>query len=95
MRNRLFFPAVLFVLLLQAARVWCQQLTVQAGSRKQVVLARADIEALPRIKVTTGASGMSTTFEGVPLKAVGKSGSWFWGGSEGKTDGFMFAGGSC
>ncbi len=33
-------------------------------------MARADIEALPRIKVTTGASGMSTTFEGVPLKAV-------------------------
>ncbi len=70
MRNRLFLPAVLFVLLLQVALVWCQQLTVQTGSGKQAILARADIEALPRIKVTTGASGMSTTFEGVPLKAV-------------------------
>jgi DMSO/TMAO reductase YedYZ molybdopterin-dependent catalytic subunit len=33
-------------------------------------LARADIEALPHVKVTTGASAASTTFEGVPLRAV-------------------------
>src|ERR1700730_17892321 len=70
MRNRWFLPAVLLVLVLQSALMWCQQLTVQTGSGTQVVLARADIEALPRIKVTTGASGMSTTYEGVPLKAV-------------------------
>jgi ABC-type molybdate transport system substrate-binding protein len=50
MRNRLFLRAVLIVLLLQAALVWCQQLTIQTGSGKQVVLARADIEPLPRIE---------------------------------------------
>jgi hypothetical protein len=37
---------------------------------KETVLARADIEALPRVKVTTAASGVSATFEGVPLGAV-------------------------
>jgi hypothetical protein len=70
MRHRLFFPAVLFALMLQATLAQCQQPTVQIEAGKQVVLARADIEALPHIKVTTGASGASTTFEGVPLKAV-------------------------
>jgi hypothetical protein len=70
MRNRLCLPAVLLVLTLQAALASCQQLTVQNQSGKQTVLARADIEALPRVKVTTGASGSSTTFEGVPLKAL-------------------------
>jgi|SRR5271166_1182373 len=67
MRNRLFFPAVLLVLTLGAALAPGQQLTIQADGGKQTVLARAEIEALPRIKVTTGAS---TTFEGVPLRAV-------------------------
>ena len=33
-------------------------------------MARADIEALPRVKVTTSASGTATTFEGASLKAV-------------------------
>lgn len=33
-------------------------------------MARADIEALPRVKVTTSASGASATFEGASLKAV-------------------------
>ncbi|MGO9647218.1 MAG: molybdopterin-dependent oxidoreductase [Terriglobales bacterium] len=74
MRNRQFLPAVLFVLVLaltlQTTLALSQQLTVQTESGKQTVLARADIEALPRVKVTTGASGVSATFEGVPLKAV-------------------------
>src|SRR5258708_7055974 len=70
MRNRLFFPAVFFALMLQAALVRSQQLTIHTETGKQAVLARADIEALPRVKVTTAASGMSATFEGVPLKAV-------------------------
>jgi len=48
----------------------CQQLTVQPENGKQTILARADIEALPRIKVTTTASGVSATFEGVLLKVV-------------------------
>ncbi|MGB8010897.1 MAG: molybdopterin-dependent oxidoreductase [Terriglobales bacterium] len=70
MRNRLFVSAVLFAIALQAVPAWPQQLTVQAESGKQVVLTRADIEALPRVKVATGAAGVSATFEGVPLKAV-------------------------
>jgi hypothetical protein len=61
---------MLCALTLPAARLQCQQLTVQPEPGKQVVLQRADIEALPRVKVTTSASGTSATFEGVPLKAV-------------------------
>jgi len=76
MRNRLFLPAALLVfvfalaLTLQTTLAASQQLTVQTESGKQTVLTRADIEALPRVKVTTAASGVSTTFEGVPLGAV-------------------------
>lgn len=70
MRNRLFFPAVLLTVMLQAALVRSQQLTVQNETGKQTQLARADVEALPHIKVTSGASGASATFEGVLLKAV-------------------------
>lgn len=61
---------MLFALTLQATLATGQQLTVQAEGGKQTVLARADIEALPHVKVTTAASGISTTFEGVPLRAV-------------------------
>jgi hypothetical protein len=70
MKNRLFFPVVLFALMLQSALARSQQLTVQTEDGKQAVLARADIEALPHIKATTGASAGSATFEGVPLMAV-------------------------
>jgi len=70
MRNRLFFPALLFTLILQAAVVRSQQLTVQTETGKQTQLTRADIEALPHIKVTSAASGASAMFEGVALKAV-------------------------
>ncbi len=70
MRHQLFFPAVLFALVLQAALSQCQQLTVQVEAGKQVVLSRADIEALPHVKVTTSASGASATFEGVALEAL-------------------------
>jgi len=72
MRNRLSFSAALlgFTLTLHAALASCQQLIVQNESGKQTVLARAEIEALPHVKVTAGVSGSSTTFEGVPLKAL-------------------------
>ena len=70
MKNRLFFPAVLLVLTLHSALALCQQLTVQNESGKQTVLARAEIEALPRVKVTEGVSGSSATLEGVSLKAL-------------------------
>ena len=53
MKNRLFFPGALFALALtlQTTLALCQKLTVQAESGKQTVLARADIEALPHVKV--------------------------------------------
>jgi hypothetical protein len=56
MRNRLFFAAVLLALTLRSALASCQQLTIQTESGKQIVLARTDIEALPRVKFTAGAS---------------------------------------
>jgi hypothetical protein len=52
MRNRLFLPAVLFTLMLQPVLLQCQQLTVENETGKQVQLSRADLEALPHIKVT-------------------------------------------
>jgi hypothetical protein len=69
-RRRQLFPAVLIALMMQAVVCASQQLTIQTEAGKQTLLARADIEALPHVKVTTGASGVSTTFDGVPLKAV-------------------------
>ena len=69
MKTRLFLPAVLFTLL-QPALLQCQQLTVENGSGKQTQLTRADLEALPHVKVTTGSAGASATFEGVALGAL-------------------------
>src|SRR5580704_16447494 len=68
--NRLLIPALLFALLLQAGSAFCQQLTVQSESGKPTVLARADVEALPHLKVTATVAGASTTFEGVAVRAV-------------------------
>jgi len=70
MKHRLFFLAALFALLSQAGPAFCQQLTVQIADGKPTVLTRADIEALPHVKVTTTASGAAATFEGVALEAV-------------------------
>jgi hypothetical protein len=69
MRNRKVLLAVL-ALTLQAVCASGQQFTVQAENGKQTILTRADLEALPRVKITTGASAISTSFEGVTLKAV-------------------------
>jgi hypothetical protein len=85
MRHRLFFPVVVVALALQSALASCQQLTIQNETGKQTVLARADIEALPRAKVTTGALGLSSTFEGVPLKALlERAGVWLGETMKGK-----------
>jgi len=71
MRNRLLFAALVFTVILTAPRARSQQLTIQTGTGKQTLLARADLEALPHIKITTSASATaSTTFEGVSLKTV-------------------------
>lgn len=70
MRNPKLLTVLLFALTLHVPFASSQQLTVQNESGKQTVLSRADIEALPRVKVTTSVTGSSATFEGVSLKAV-------------------------
>src|SRR5271170_7399347 len=70
MRHRLFFPAMLLALTMHTALASAQQLTVQDESGKKTILTAAEIEALPRVKVTTGGSGETATFEGVALRAV-------------------------
>jgi hypothetical protein len=70
MRYRRLFPVVLVVLLLRAAPLFCQQLTVQTEGGKQIALTRAEIEALPHTKLSTSVAGTSAMFEGVLLNAV-------------------------
>lgn len=70
MRNR---PSLLFVLLalaLHPAVAACQQVAIQIEGGKQTVLAKSDLESLPRVKITTTVTGSSARYEGVPLKAV-------------------------
>jgi hypothetical protein len=51
--KKVFLFSILASLLVSSGGVLrCQQLIVQIGSGKQVVLNRADLEALPHIKVT-------------------------------------------
>jgi hypothetical protein len=69
MKKRLF-SLLLIALILDATLLQCQQLVIQAETGKQTVLARADIEALPHSKVSTGGSESPITFEGVTLGAV-------------------------
>jgi hypothetical protein len=69
MKQRLLF--FLFVALtLDAALVQCQQIAIQTDAGKQIVLTRADLEALPHTNVATGAPDTPVTFAGVSLKAV-------------------------
>jgi hypothetical protein len=65
-----FFISLLFSLTLQAALLKCQQLTIQPEAGKQTVLSRADIEALPHSKITTGAPDSPVTFDVVTVKSV-------------------------
>lgn len=69
-KNRAFVAAVLLALTLHGALARCQNLTVQPEPGKQTILTRAEIEALPRIKITAEAGGTSAAFEGATLKAV-------------------------
>jgi len=79
MKKFWFFAAVLLGLTLQSMFAPGQQLTVQAENGKQTILTRADIGALPSIKITTGAASDPTTFEGVSLKAVLEKGGVTFG----------------
>ena len=46
-----FLFAALLALVFSTAVLQCQQLTVQNDSGKQVLLSRADLEALPHVRV--------------------------------------------
>jgi hypothetical protein len=71
MRKLFLFSALLFALVFTTAPLRCQQLTIQTGSGKQVVLSRTELEALPHVKVTASEHSFGpVNFEGVTLKSV-------------------------
>ena len=71
MKRRILISALLFPLVFAGGALQCQQLTVETDPGKQVVLSRADLEALPHIKVTaTDHASSSVNFQGVTLKSV-------------------------
>jgi hypothetical protein len=63
------FSMLLLSVALGARRSECQQLTIQNGG-KETVLNRTDLEAMPRIVVTTGDAATPVKFEGVDLRAA-------------------------
>ena len=70
MKRLLLASGLLLSLFFSSAALQCQQLTIETDSGQQV-LNRADIEALPHVKVTTAKdSSVPVNFEGVTLKGV-------------------------
>jgi len=69
LRAQLFLIFALVGMTLDATLLQSQQLTIQTETGKQVTLTQADIESLPRIKITIHGPN-SDTFEGVALKAL-------------------------
>src|SRR5215472_6104135 len=68
--KRLFSLSVLLSLVFTSAFLQCQKLIVETDGRKQVV-SRADLEALPHVRVTVPEhSSPPVTFEGVAVKTV-------------------------
>ena len=82
MKKLSLFSALLLALVFTSVALQCQQLTVQIDSGKQVVLSRADLEALPHVKVTASEhSSGPVNFEGVTLKSVLEKGGVAFGES--------------
>jgi hypothetical protein len=79
MKRQPFSFAVLIALLLQPAVSIGQQITVQMAGGKQAILTKADIEALPHLKVTAGSAGDPATYEGVALRSVLEKGGIAFG----------------
>ena len=61
-------PQLVVLAALALSSSFAQQLTVQNDAGKQTVLSRADLEALPHVKVSSGSGG--ALFEGADLRAV-------------------------
>ena len=72
--------ALLLAVVFHAGLLRSQQLIVQSDSGKQPVLTRAEIEALPHVKVP-GSGSDAATFEGVALRAVLEKGGVAFGQS--------------
>ena len=69
--ERRLFPVVVgVVLILQSIVAHSQQLTIQTEDAKPTILSRADLEALPHVKLQASAHDVSASFEGVTLKSV-------------------------
>jgi hypothetical protein len=86
MKKFILLSTSLFVLIFTSEAAQCQQLTIQTDSGKQLVLTRADLEALPHVKVTASEhSSGPVNFEGVTLKsALEKAGVTFGESMKGK-----------
>ena len=68
--EKLFRSASLLLILFASSILQCQQLIVETDTGKQT-LSRADVDALPHVKVTASEhSSPPATFEGVSLKSV-------------------------
>ena len=65
-----FAVALWMLLVLQSIPAHSQQLTIQNEDSKPTIFSRADLEALPHVKVQASAHDVSATFEGVNLKSV-------------------------
>jgi len=85
MKRRFRLEVGLVLLIFTSPFLECQQLMVQTGAGKQI-LSRADLEALPQVKVTASEHGsLPVNFEGVTLKSVlEKAGVTFGDSMKGK-----------
>ena len=85
MKRRFRLDVGLVLLLFTSPLLECQQLIVETEAGKQT-LSRADLEALPRVKVTASEHGSRPlSFEGVTLKSVlEKAGATFGESIKGK-----------
>ncbi|HKF02042.1 MAG TPA: molybdopterin-dependent oxidoreductase [Candidatus Sulfotelmatobacter sp.] len=68
--RRLLVASSFFLLLFVSTALQCQQLIVQTDGGRQI-LSRADLEALPHVKVTASDhSSLAVSFEGVTVRSV-------------------------
>ena len=79
MKRHLTLATIICAGMLHAHCIQAQQLSIQTDAGKQVVLGRNDIDALPRVKVTTGNSSDPVTFEGPRSRAYWKGPALFLG----------------
>lgn len=71
MKRHFLFSALLLAVVCPSAILQSQQLAIQTDSGKQIVLTRADLDALPHVKVVASEhSSGPVNFEGVTVKSV-------------------------